>query len=331
MKIIFKRIRLAGVLGFALVIAAGFAPVATAEWYPEEPIKLVIMAGKGGGADKMGRMFKRIIEEEELSPVPLEPVNLPGNSGADALQFMKKNTGNPHVLMVTLNSFYTTPLRRPDLKIDIMSFTPVARMAEDTFMLWVHKDSKIDSLEGFVKAAAAKGKNWVMAGTGKLSEDDLLTGFLNAAYGLRMQYKPFSGGGTVAKELAEKRADSTVNNPAEQDKYYQSGATRALAAFTPQRLEMFKDVPTFKEKGNDMVYFMQRSVVAPPGVSADVAQFYQELFREIYETKEWQDYMNKKSMRGEFVTDAQLKGYWAQEQEIHRNILLKIGKISKVN
>lgn len=331
MSSVIKRSKLTSVLGLAFVLIAGFTANAAAEWYPEKPIQFVIMAGKGGGADKMGRLFKRIIEEEELSPVPIEPVNIPGNSGADALAFMKKNTGNPHVLMVTLNSFYTTPLRRPDLNIDIMKFTPIARMAEDTFLLWVHKDSKIDSLEGFIQAASAKGKKWVMAGTGKSSEDNLLTGFLNAAYGLRMEYKPFSGGGRVAKELAEKRADSTVNNPAEQDKYYSKGVTRALAAFTPQRLEMFKDVPTFKEKGNNMVYFMQRSIVAPPGLSPDVAQFYQELFREIYETKEWQDYMNKKSMRGEFITDTQLKSYWAEEQEVHRNILLKMGKLSKVN
>ena len=80
-----------------------------------------------------------------------------------------------------------------------------------------------------------------------------------------------------------------------------------------------------------MVYFMQRSIVAPPGLSPDVAQFYQELFREIYETKEWQDYMNKKSLRGNFITGSKLRGYWAEEQEIHRNILLKMGKISKVN
>ena len=38
--------------------------------------------------------------------------------------------------MVTLNSFFTTPLRQPGLNIDIMKFAPVGRMAEDTFLLW---------------------------------------------------------------------------------------------------------------------------------------------------------------------------------------------------
>ncbi len=314
---------------FAVFCAAMLACApARAEWYPEQPVEFVVMAGKGGGADKMARMFKEIIESEELSPVPFVPVNKPGESGAEALAYLKKNHGNPHVVMVTLNSFYTTPLRRPDLEIDIQKFTPVARMAEDTFLLWVNSSSRIDNLEGFVKAASAKGPKWVMAGTGKSSEDNLLTDFLNAAYGLKMTYKPLKGGGAVAKELAEGVVQSTVNNPSEQEKYFAKGITRPLAAFTPERLTMFGDVPTFSEKGQNMVYFMQRSIVAPSGISQDVAAFYRDVFRQVYESKEWQDYMNRNSLRGRFVTDADLKAYWAKEQDIHRQVMIRMGLIN---
>ncbi|GIT70259.1 MAG: hypothetical protein Ct9H300mP28_00730 [Pseudomonadota bacterium] len=83
--------------------------------------------------------------------------------------------------MVTLNSFYTTPLRQPKLGVDISTFTPVARMAEDTFLLWVHKDTGITNVDQFVSGAKSKGSDWIMAGTGKLQEDQLLTDFLNAA------------------------------------------------------------------------------------------------------------------------------------------------------
>ena len=88
--------------------------------------------------------------------------------------------------------------------------------AEDAFLLWVHADrTDIKTLDDFVKAARAKGDKWIMAGTGVAQEDSLLTDFLNSTYGLKMTYKAFGGGGEVARELAEKRADSTVNNPAE--------------------------------------------------------------------------------------------------------------------
>ena len=54
-------------------------------WEPRKPIELVIMAGKGGGADKMARRFKTHHRGEELSPVPLVPVNKPSGSGAERL------------------------------------------------------------------------------------------------------------------------------------------------------------------------------------------------------------------------------------------------------
>ncbi len=323
-----------GSLGLAICLVASLAlGVAIGDskaqsWEPREPVELVIMAGKGGGADKMARRFKRIIEDEELSPVPFVPVNKPEGSGAEALSYMAKNKGNPHVVMVTLNSFYTTPLRRSDLGVDINKFTPIGRMAEDTFVLWVHTDSGIETLEEFVEAAKAEGKDWIMAGTGKSSEDNLLTDFLNAAYGLNMTYVPFKGGGRVAKELVQKKANSTVNNPAEQEDYYLDGKTRPLAVFTPERLDMFSDVPTFGEKGRNMVYFMQRSIVGPPGISKEAEAFYQELFREVYESKDWQDYMNQASLRGHFLTGDELKAYWLQERDIHRDMLAKMGEIN---
>ena len=143
-----------------------------------------------------------------------------------------------------------------------------------------------------------------------------------------MTYLPFKGGGRVAKELAERRADSTVNNPAEQEDYFQDGKTRPLASFTPDRLDMFAGVPTFREQARDLVYFMQRSVVAPPDVSEAAAAFYRNLFREIYESKDWQDYMNQMGLRGRFVTGDALKAYWLQERDIHRRILQTMKQIN---
>ncbi len=316
---LFSRLSLIAATVFSLVIAT--AGQAAAEWYPEQPVKLVIMAGKGGGADKMARRFIQIINDEEMSPVPFEPVNMPGNSGGDALQYMKANSGNPHVVMVTLNSFFTTPLRQPKLGIDIETFAPIARMAEDTFLLWVTSDSGISDLDQFIKQASAKGPQWLMAGTGKGGEDNLLTDLLNQTYNLKMAYKPFKGGGAVAKELIEAKANSTVNNPSEQDKYYRQGKSRPIAAFTPERLDQYPDVPTFAELGQDMTYFMQRSIVGPPGLSPDVIAFYREIFQAVYESKEWQDYMNSNSLRGQFATGDTLMQYWISGKETHRKIL----------
>ena len=93
----------------------------------------------------------------------------------------------------------------------------------------------------------------------------MITDFLNRTYGLSMTYVPFKGGGRVAKELAGNNANSTVNNPSEQLGFFEAGNTRALGAFTDNRLELFPDAPTFGELGNEFVYYMQRKCCRPSG------------------------------------------------------------------
>ena len=317
-------------LGLALGLGLGFT-VASADsakaWKPKKPVEFVIMAGKGGGADKAVRFIQSIIAKNKLSSKPFTPVNKPGGSGAEALVHVKNAKDPDHTLMFTLNSFYTTPLLQPGLGIDIKTFTPVGRMAEDTFLLWVHKDSGITTIDQFVKAAKAKGNAWIMAGTGKKSEDNILTNFLNKAYGLNMKYVPYKGGGRVAKELAGKNADSTVNNPSEQLGFFQAGKTVPIGAFTPKRLPLFKNAPTFKEMGKDFVYFMQRTVVGAPGMSKGAASYYQGLFKKIFNSKEWQGYMKKKSLQGDFLTGDALMSYWLREKAVQKAILMKMGAI----
>lgn len=325
---IFRDTTVFGLVGaLALASATLSNPVAAQGWEPKKPVDFVIMAGKGGGADKMARLMQTIIEKHGLSSKPFVPINKPGGSGAEALIHLKQKQGDNHTIMVTLNSFYTTPLRQPNLDVDISTFAPIGRMAEDTFLLWVHKDSGISDVAGFVKAAKSAGKDWVMAGTGKGQEDQLLTSFLNSAYGLEMNYVPYKGGGRVAKELAGKNANSTVNNPSEQLGFYEAGDTVPLAAFTPTRLPLFADAPTFKELGKDFVYFMQRSVVGAPGMSGEAEKYYRNVFAQVYASDEWQGYMKKKSLQGGFLTGESLKGYWAREKENHMHMLKDIGEI----
>ncbi|MCP5150995.1 MAG: tripartite tricarboxylate transporter substrate binding protein [Ectothiorhodospiraceae bacterium] len=322
------------VLAASLAVALGASVAARAQdscpqssWEPKKPVDFVIMAGQGGGADKMARLMQVIIEKHNFSPKPFVPVNKAGGSGAEALVYMKGKQGDDHTVMVTLNSFYTTPLRQKGLGVDITTFSPIARMAEDTFVLWVHKDSGIKSVEDFVAAAKAKGNDWIMAGTGKAQEDQLLTDFLNRTYGLNMKYVPFKGGGAVAKQLAGKHADSTVNNPSEALGFYQNGDVVPIAAFTPQRLEMFKEAPTMRELGKEMVYYMQRSVVGAPKMSDDAQAFYCNVFKKVYASEEWQAYMKKQSLAGEFLTGKPLSDYWVRERDNHAKMLKEIGEL----
>ena len=320
----------AALIGGVCLSAASMTIASNAlAWEPVKPVDFVIMAGKGGGADKMARLMQSIIEKNKLASKPFVPNNKPGGSGAEALVHLNKQKGvnADHTIMVTLNSFYTTPLRQKALNVDSMTFAPIGRMAEDTFLLWVHKDSGINNVDDFVSAAKAKGKDWIMAGTGKGQEDQLLTDFLNRAYGLEMKYVPYKGGGRVAKELAGKHADSTVNNPSEQLGFYEAGTTRPIAAFTPTRLELFPDAPTFNELGKPFSYFMQRSVVGAPAMSKEAEDYYRGVFQKVYASEEWQKYMKSKSLQGEYLTGRGLQEYWKENNSRHFNMLKDIGEL----
>jgi tripartite-type tricarboxylate transporter receptor subunit TctC len=314
--------------GLGLAGSLVLSPAAVA-WEPVKPVDFVIMAGKGGGADKMARLMQSIIEKNKLASRPFVPNNKPGGSGAEALVHLNKASGisADHTIMVTLNSFYTTPLRQKGLNVDPMTFAPIGRMAEDTFLLWVHKDSGITSFNDFVTAAKAKGNDWIMAGTGKGQEDQLVTDFLNRSFGLSMKYVPYKGGGRVAKELAGKHANSTVNNPSEALGFYEAGTVMPLAAFTPKRLDLFADAPTMTELGKPFSYFMQRSVVGAPKMKAEAQEYYTSLFKKVYESAEWQNYMKTKALQGQFLSGRGLVEYWKENNSRHFNMLKEIGEI----
>ena len=312
---------LAGMMALAMVAHAH------AQWEPNKPIDFIIMAGKGGGADKMARLMQSIVEKEGFADRPLVPTNKSGGSGAEALIAAKGAADPNHTIMVTLNSFFTTPLRQPGLNIDILNFAPVGRMAEDTFLLWVHKDSGIRTFEQFLREAKSRGSGWVMGGTGSNSEDNIITDFLNNNYDLSMKYIPYKGGGAVAKDVAGKQIDSSVNNPSEALGFYESGDMVPLVAFTDERLPLFPDVPTLREKGGDFSYFMQRSVVGAPGMSRDAQEYYTDLFTKVYNSADWQKYKKDKSLMGDFISGRTLMSYWRSQRDRHETILRASGAI----
>jgi tripartite-type tricarboxylate transporter receptor subunit TctC len=313
------RVALATATSIALM--ASTATMALAEgWKPQKPVEMVIMAGQGGGADRLARLFQSIIQKENLSSMPMLPVNKGGGSGAEAMRYLVDNEGDAHIIMATLNSYYTTPLRT-EIGVNIEDFTPVARMAEDTFMLWVSADSGITNLEEYVAAASAAGLDWKMGGTGTGAEDSLVTAMLEKEFNMDMTYVPFKGGGDVAKSLVGNHINSTVNNPSEQMGFYNAGKSVPLVAFTPERLAAFPDVPTARELGHDIVYVMQRSFVAPKGMPQEAVDYYVNMFQALSETEEWQTYTQEQALMPAFLTGDDLQSYFIEERAKHEAIL----------
>ncbi|MDA8007737.1 MAG: tripartite tricarboxylate transporter substrate binding protein [Gammaproteobacteria bacterium] len=298
-----------------------------AGWSPKKPVELIIMAGVGGGADQIARLLQGLIEKKGLSPRPFIPINKPGGSGAEALRYLQDKAGDDHVVLVTLNSFYTTPIIQQGIGVDVREFTPIGRMALDNFLLWVHQDrADIADLDGYVAAVRGAGRNWKVGGTGVGQEDSILTAMMENHFNYEVTYIPFPGGGTVAKNLVGKHIDSTVNNPAEQNEFYRAGNTKPLVQFTASRLPAYPDVPTAKELGHDLQYYMQRSINGPPGMSEAAQNWYIGLFRELFESDEWQKFCVDDGLAcEEWLAGDDLRDYHLTEIQKHRQLIESVG------
>jgi len=311
---------LLGVIGSSFLAVAPMAALAQ-DWQPTKPIDFVIMAGAGGGADQIARFIQSIAEQQDLTPRPLVPNNKGGGSGAEALIHLASTNDPDHTILVTLNSFFTTPLRQPNLGIDIQTFTPIAMMGVDPFVLWVHKDSGVTTFDEFLATARDMDGEYVMGGTGAGQEDSIVIAFMSGAYDLDIKYIPYDGGGAVAKDLAGQQIMASVNNPAEAKGFFEAGDFIPLLSFSDERMPGFPDVPTIRELGQDFSYLNQRAVVGAPGMSDEAAAYYQGLFETIYNTAEWQGYLESESLSPLWMNADEQRAYWTLQLETHTALL----------
>jgi tripartite-type tricarboxylate transporter receptor subunit TctC len=308
--------------GLGLSVMAGNA----AAWEPQKPVEFIIMAGTGGGADQIARLLQGLIEQKDLSPRPFIPINKPGGSGAEALRYLQDKAGDDHTLLVTLNSFYTTPIIQKDIGVDPSKFTPIGRMALDTFLLWVNAESDIKDLDGYVTKVKGAGKDWKVGGTGSGQEDSILTAMMEKEFDYKVTYIPFPGGGTVAKNLIGKQIDSTVNNPAEQGEFYRAGKSRPIVQFTDKRMAAYPDIPTAKELGHDIEYYMQRSINGPPGMSKEARDWYIDLFSKLYQSEEWQKFCVDDGLDcTQWVAGDDLAAFHATQLKRHEELIAAVG------
>ncbi len=314
-------------VAIATATSIGVAAPAAADWSPKKPVELIIMAGAGGGADQIARLLQGLIEQKDLSPRPIIPINKPGGSGAEALRYIQDKAGDDHTILVTLNSFYTTPVIQQGINVDVSKFTPIGRMAIDNFLLWVNSSREdITDLDSYVAAVKSTGKTWKVGGTGTGQEDSILTAMMEKEFGYDVTYIPFPGGGTVAKNLVGEHVDSTVNNPAEQNEFYRAGQTKPLVQFTAERLPAYPDIPTANELGVNMEYYMQRSINGPPGMSAEAQEWYINLFKTLFDSAEWQKFCTDDGLAcNQWLAGDDLGAYHSQQIALHKELIESVG------
>ena len=119
---------------------------------------------------------------------------------------------------------------------------------------------------------------------------------------------------------------SSVNNPSEAKGFFENGDVVPLVSFSDERLALVSEVPTVKELGMDFSYYNQRAVVGAPGMSPEAAAYYQDLFKTIYESDEWQEYMVSESLSPLWMDAEEQVAYWDTQVTRHKELLEKMGE-----
>ena len=305
--------------------SGGGSPIAAAAVPPTKPVEFIISTAPGGGSDIYARKMQSIIDTLKLSPQPVTPVNKDGGSGAVAFQYVYDHKGDSSEIMITLNSFFTTLIVQK-LPFKGTDFTPIANLALDPFYLWVNDDSPWKNAGDFI--SAAKADSLVVAGTGSKQEDEALFDRIQVTASTKpFKFVPQSGGGTVATALAGHQGGvvATVNNPSEGKSLYLGTPRklRPLCTFEPASPTSgpYAGLATCTSQGLAISdYYIMRAVMAAPGISAGQRAFWVDVFKKVFDSPDWKQFMTDNALNPDFKSGADFDKFIADYQKVHEDI-----------
>ncbi|WP_455384655.1 tripartite tricarboxylate transporter substrate binding protein [Acidihalobacter prosperus] len=265
--------------GIALTLATlGMLPGAwAADNYPSRPVQYVIPFGPGGESDITARLqqpfFKKLTGEDLVISYK------PGGGGAVGWSQLNGMKGNGYNIMgVNLPHIIIKPLMG-NVGFKTSDITTVYMFEYTPDAILVRKDSPFKTLQDLIDYAKSHPGQLTFSGSGKGTANDLANSRFDDATGTKTTYIPFKGTGAAFTALmgGQVKAEWGYSTVAANHK----GDVRMLAVATEKRVPLFPDVPTFKEKGIDMIGGTYRGVAVPKSTPEALRQKISDLIGKI--------------------------------------------------
>lgn len=229
--------------------AVGVNLSAVAQNYPNKPIKIMVPATAGGGADFIARTLSVQLGEYLGESIVIE--NKSGASGTIAAEYVSKSPPNGYlVLMAQSTSMVIAPHLYKSLNYDtIKDLQAVTQVAQMPFILAVNAKLPVNNIKEFIAYAKANPGKLNFSTSGNGAGSHLAGEMFNSATGAKMVHVPYKGAGPALNAVVAGEVEVAFIPIVAALPLVKDGRLKALAVTTSVRSMAAKDLPTLVEAG----------------------------------------------------------------------------------
>ena len=274
-------------LGASALAATG--PLFAQSW-PERPITFICPWPAGGTADQSMRALCTVAGKLLGQPIAVENrAGASGMIGAKALASARADGYTIGQIPISVTRFSQLGSLQADPRKD---YTYIARTSGQTFGIAVPAHSPFKTLKDFVAAAKARPGQVTYAHAGVGGATHVGMEEFAGVAGIQLNHVPYKGGAEALQGVLGGHVDALADSSSWAP-HVEAGKLRLLATWGEQRTARFKDVPTLRECGYDVVVDAPNGIGAPRGLEPAVAARLREAFRAAVASPEFKSVAEK--------------------------------------
>ena len=304
-------------------------PAASQETFPSRPITVVNPFPPGGQADLSGRPLVAALEK--LLKVPVVLTNKPGAAGAVGMQSVAVAKPDGYTLSLTVPAISTVPEvdklfgRNPVFTRD--QFAPIARINADPCLVVVNADKPWQSMKELIDDAKKRPGQITYSSSGIYGASHVPMEMLLQVADAKMRHLPTAGGGPATTAVLGGHADLWCSTIGPATPHVKAGKFRALAVSGATRQPFFPDVPTLKELGYEVEYYLWIGLFAPKATPAPVMKVLREAVRQALDDPALKSAMEKVQSPIAYLDADEFQKWWDADSAKLADVVRKIGKV----
>jgi len=310
----------------AAMLAAG--PALAQEPFPNRAITIVNAFPPGGLNDIVTRPLASAMEPIVKQPVLVE--TKAGAAGQVGAQFAASAKPDGYTLLSHNNGLSgyaeVDKLFGRPVKTSRTDFIPLARLVADPILLLVNDKQPYKTLKEFLDAAK-QPSSLVFSSGGLYGATHLPLAYLEKATGpLKVRHLPTAGGGPAIVAILGNNAQVTTQSTSATLQHIKAGKLRPLASFGGTRSTVLPDVPTLKELGFDVEYYLWVGIFAPKGTPPAIVATLREAIDKAAHSDSFKAALSKAGQQLAYLNGADFQKFWDADGKRTDDAVISIGK-----